>query len=87
MARNNMTSIDLHHNFLAHNDGFNPYVGARQQAIISIIVYDWGPEAGIMLRGGLTVDVVGNLTKPGPSSDTGSNPDEEREITPMLPGR
>ena len=75
-ARNNMEQIDIHHNIFMSNDARNPYVGVKDQTIINNLIYNWGRGAGIMARGGIMVDIIGNICKTGPNSDHDSEPDD-----------
>src|SRR5690606_22335624 len=75
-ARENMKALDIHHSLFIHNNARNPYVGGKEQAVINNLMYNWGVETGIAMRGGLAVDIIGNVMKPGRDSDHGSNPDD-----------
>jgi pectate lyase len=61
--------IDLHHNLFAHNQFRNPYLKGASSQAINNIVYDWQWWA-MLIRGGITVDIVGNVFKPGPNFET-----------------
>jgi pectate lyase len=61
--------IDLHHNLFAHNQFRNPYLKGASSQAINNLVYDWQWWA-MLIRGGITVDIVGNVFKPGPNFET-----------------
>jgi pectate lyase len=71
-----MVNHDYHHNYFVSNPARNPTVGIGQQVLANNIVYNWGIEEGTGMRGGNYVDIVNSIYRGGPSSDTGSNPDD-----------
>jgi hypothetical protein len=75
-ARLNMTNIDIHHNYFAHQEDRNPYLGVKEQSVLANVVYNWGSSGGTTMRGGISIDVVGNAHRGGPSSAGGSNPND-----------
>jgi len=63
-------NISIHHNMYIHNHNRNPIVGTASARIINNIIYDWS-QFPIRILGGLHVDIIGNIIKPGPNIQPG----------------
>lgn len=63
-----MKNIDVHHNLYASNALRNPLVGVFNCRLVNNIIFNWGAYPAA-LTGGMVVDAVGNLGKPGPMTN------------------
>ena len=69
--------VSLHHNLWAHNAARNPRLGDNYGRppspvfdVRNNLIYDYGGIASGMTGDRLSANYVGNLVRPGPSSDT-----------------
>jgi pectate lyase len=63
--------VAFHHNLFAHNQFRNPYIKIASAAVVNNIIYDWQWWA-MMIRGGISVDIIGNSFTPGPNFEADS---------------
>lgn len=63
--------ISIHHNMYIHNHNRNPLIGTASARLINNIIYDWSQFA-IRIFGGVHIDIIGNVIKPGPSTQKGT---------------
>lgn len=66
-----MTDIDLHHNFIAHNNNRFPLFKHQRGRVINNIAYNW-KWWHLGVESGADVDIIGNKYVPGPET---SKPD------------
>jgi pectate lyase len=76
-----MTDIDAHHNLLANSSHRNPLVKNKTFRFVNNIVYNWRFYA-TQAATGVSIDVIGNLYKPGPLNSEKSPRKWEIEIFP-----
>jgi pectate lyase len=64
--------VSIHHNLLAHNDFRNPLlISGGTLEVVNNVVYDWGSlVTEIVDDAPMSVNIIGNWYKPGPSSKT-----------------
>jgi hypothetical protein len=64
--------VSIHHNLLAHNDFRNPLlITGGTHDVVNNVVYDWGAlPTEIVDDADMSVNVVGNYYRPGPSTRT-----------------
>jgi len=69
------TRYDIHRNLTMSNGTRNPLLGFNESTWINNINYNWGGLQGVygenmMLRGGVTMDIINNIYKRGPFSNS-----------------
>lgn len=77
-------NISIHRNLLSHNQFRNPYVKNKNARVINNTVYDW-EYWGMMIRGGIAIDIIGNKFKIG-QGYLGENWTTDRGIRYTSPG-
>jgi hypothetical protein len=72
LVGNHSERVSVHHNLLAHNDFRNPLIIAGgTHDVVNNVVYDWGSLVTEVVNDfPVSVNIVGNWYKPGPSSKT-----------------
>ncbi len=63
-SASNTTNISVHRNLMSHNQFRNPYMKNQNGEVINNLVFDW-EYWGMMFRGGITIDIIGNKFKRG----------------------
>ena len=56
--------ISIHHNIISNNEFRNPYLKCKSAQFVNNIVYNWA-WWGMLVEGGATLDLIGNLFKQG----------------------
>ena len=80
-----LENIDVHHNLFAHNQFRNPYIKGKSARVINNITYDW-EFWSMLIRAGITVDIIGNHFKLGPSFSPADWTHKESIIWSAVPG-
>ena len=72
LVGNGSDRVSIHHNLLAHNDFRNPLlIAGGMHEVVNNVVYDWGSlVTEIVDNAQMSVNVIGNWYRPGPSSKT-----------------
>jgi len=66
---NSMINIDIHMNLFMSNYKRNPLVKGKSSRVINNLIYNWESNTS-MFGGGIDIDIIGNLYKPGPNTGT-----------------
>ena len=64
-----MVDIDVHHNLFMHNQNRNPLIMSQSSRVVNNIVYNWEWWAA-GFSSGVQIDLIGNIFKRGPDSDS-----------------
>jgi hypothetical protein len=62
---NSIADLDWHHNLTMSSSVRHPLIKAKRARFVNNIVYNWGSYA-TQIGGGGSIDVIGNIYKPGP---------------------